>query len=89
MFNSLLGSSNGGGNGRYKDNLPNVSGGVMFDKADAAGDFKNQLMPLPAAATVTQQQEDEGLRSLPSPWLPKRGGGDNNPCPHPHINQLG
>ncbi len=40
MFNSLLGRSNGGGNGRYEDTLPNVGSGVMFNEADAAGDFK-------------------------------------------------
>ncbi len=84
MFNSLLGHSNGGGNGRNKDTLPNVGGGVIFDEADVAGDFENQLMPPPAAVTVTQRQQDKGLPPAAQMW-----GGDNHPHPHPHINKLG
>jgi hypothetical protein len=82
MFNSLLGRSNRGGNGRYEDTLPNVSGGVMFDKADVAGDFENQLMPPLAAVRVAQQQEDEGL-TLP-PAAQAWGGGQPTPPPPPH-----
>jgi hypothetical protein len=86
MFNSLLGHSSGGGNGRDKDTLPNVGGEVMFDKADAAGDFENELMLPPAAAAVTQQQEDKGLTLPPAAQM---WGGDNHPHPHPHLNKLG
>ncbi len=50
MFNNLLGHSGFGGN---KDTLPNIGNGVIFDKADAAGDFENQLRPPPATVTVT------------------------------------
>jgi hypothetical protein len=86
MFNSLLSCSSGGGNGRDEDTLPNVGGRAMFHKADAAGDFENQLMPPPAAAPVTQQQEDEGLTL---PLAAQTWGGDNHPYPHPHLNKLG
>jgi hypothetical protein len=53
----------------------------MFDKTDAAGDFKNQLMLPPAAVMVTQQQEDKGL-TLP-PAAQTGGGGQPPPTPPP------
>jgi len=49
---------------------------------DATLNFKNQLRPPPAAATITQQQVDEGL---PPPWLHNcwEGDGKHNPTPPP------
>ncbi len=86
MFNSLLGCSSRGGNGRDKDTLPNIGGGVMFNEADAAGDFKNQLMPPPVAAIVTQLQGDKGLTL---PLAAQTWGRGQQPHPHPHLNKLG
>jgi hypothetical protein len=72
--------------GRDEDTLPNVGGGVMFDEADAAGDFKNQLMLPPAAATVTQQQVGKGITLPPTAQM---WGGGQQPLPPPPPQQVG
>jgi hypothetical protein len=53
MFNGLLGHASRGGGAGDANTLPPLDGGVIFDEADAAADFDNELRPLPAAATVT------------------------------------
>jgi hypothetical protein len=78
MFNNLLGRGGFGGN---EDTLPNIGNGVIFDEADAAGDFENQLRPPPATVTVTQQQADKGA-SFPSA-APMLGGGATTPTTTP------
>ena len=91
MFNSLIGRSSSGSIGiGGKDTQNNAEGGVTFGEVDATLDFKNQLRPPRAAATITQQQVDEGLTLPPAAQL--LGGGQQAqppPPPPPPPQQVG
>jgi hypothetical protein len=45
------------------NNSPPLNKGVTFDDAEAASDFTNQLMPPPAAMTITQPPVDEAMQA--------------------------
>ncbi len=61
-----------GGSGAV-NNFPPLNEGVTFDDAEAASDFTNQLMPPPAAMTITQPPVDEATQA---------GGGAGDIPPH-------
>jgi hypothetical protein len=56
------------------NNFPPLNEGVTFDNAEAASNFTNQLMPPPAAMTITQPPVDEAMQA---------GGGTGDIPPPP------